>query len=151
MNDLNNKPMTDEQRARETAARALIAKYREYWPGSWPALPEALGLTDATIDAYAKASASTSLLTTIARQVDVRHLTDQQAYDLGYHNPCVPASSLVWVHQVNAFYCGQMDRQNQQPANCEYNPDDYDPETHEQKYQYRVTFTKDSLEGKIND
>ena len=33
--------MTD---MREAVARAIVTKYKEYWPGSWPAKPEALGL-----------------------------------------------------------------------------------------------------------
>jgi len=35
----------------ENAAKALIAKYREIWPGSWPAMPEAIQLATATLDA----------------------------------------------------------------------------------------------------
>ena len=48
--------------------------------------------------------------------------TEQLAYDLGYYNPALPPKRLAWEHltQVNAFYRGQLDRQNQQPQNPAY-------------------------------
>lgn len=59
--------------------------------------------------------------------------SDQACYDLGYDNPSVPARIYRWKHVVltNAYYCGQMDRQNQQPRNRKYDRVHYDPETHE--------------------
>ena len=38
--------MTD---MREAVARVIVTKYKEYWPGSWPAKPEALGLAEAAL------------------------------------------------------------------------------------------------------
>jgi len=40
------------EKALEAASKALVKKYREYWPGSWPAKPEADGLSKAAIDTY---------------------------------------------------------------------------------------------------
>lgn len=39
-------------KALEAASKALAKKYHEYWPGSWPAKPEADGLSKAAIDTY---------------------------------------------------------------------------------------------------
>jgi hypothetical protein len=39
-------------KALEAASKALVKKYHEYWPGSWPAKPEADGLSKAAIDTY---------------------------------------------------------------------------------------------------
>lgn len=33
-------------------AQALVKQHQQYWPGSWPALPEAQGLTNAVIKEY---------------------------------------------------------------------------------------------------
>ena len=35
----------------EIAARALIAEYKKIWPGEWPALPEAIRLAKAVLNA----------------------------------------------------------------------------------------------------
>ena len=54
---------------------------------------------------------------------------EQEAYDKGYDNPAVPIRCFPFHHlvDINAFHCGQMDAQNQQPRNREYRRDDYDP------------------------
>lgn len=44
--------MTLNNKALESASKALVRKYREYWPGSWPAQPEADGLSQAAITTY---------------------------------------------------------------------------------------------------
>ncbi len=58
-------------------------------------------------------------------------MTEQDIYDLGYDNPAKPARLIPWRHlvEVNAYHCGQMDRQNQQPRNRAYRREDYDPVT----------------------
>ena len=59
--------------------------------------------------------------------------TEQGCYDLGYDNPATPSRQFAWQHlvDVNAYRCGQMDRQNQQPRNRDYRREDYDPVTGE--------------------
>lgn len=37
------------EQMRERVARAIVTQYKKYWPGSWPAKPEALGLADAAL------------------------------------------------------------------------------------------------------
>lgn len=66
---------------------------------------------------------------------------DQAAYDLGYDNPAVPARQLTWRHLVfvNAYASGQADRQNQQPRNTSYRPEQYDPETFELKLPWEAS------------
>lgn len=62
---------------------------------------------------------------------DVR--TEQDAYELGYHNPSTPSHYFEWRHlvDVNAFHSGQLDSQNQNPMNREYRRADYEPDTGE--------------------
>jgi hypothetical protein len=60
-------------------------------------------------------------------------MNEQSAYDLGYDRPSLPSRSMQWHHVVdlNAFRCGQMDRQNNAPRNTNYERGDYDPITGE--------------------
>lgn len=60
-------------------------------------------------------------------------MTEQDAYNRGYDNPAKSSRDYAWQHvvDVNAFNCGKMDRQNQQPRNSEYCRDAYDPVTGE--------------------
>lgn len=56
---------------------------------------------------------------------------EQSIYNLGYDNPAKLHKHFAWHHvtELNAYHCGQMDRQNQQPRNSEYRREDYDPVT----------------------
>lgn len=54
--------MTLNPEALEKARAALIAKYKEFWPGEWPAAPEALALAQAAITAYLAALPRTDLV-----------------------------------------------------------------------------------------
>lgn len=60
--------------------------------------------------------------------------TDQQAYDAGYAEAGADPRK-DWPHLTfaNAYACGAMDRQNQQPRNPDYQPEDYDAGTWERK------------------
>lgn len=60
---------------------------------------------------------------------------EQACYDLGYENPAKHHRHFRWHHvvELNAYHCGQMDRQNQQPRNHSYARADYDPITGERK------------------
>lgn len=63
-----------------------------------------------------------------------RTISDEQtAYNLGYDNPSVSSREFTWLHLVvvNAFACGQSDRQNDQPRNLDYSHHQYDPGTFE--------------------
>ncbi len=55
-------------------------------------------------------------------------LTEQNAYDFGWINPSTPCKDWEFPHLIdaNAYTCGQIDRQNQQPRNSSYRRDDYD-------------------------
>jgi hypothetical protein len=59
--------------------------------------------------------------------------TEQGCYDLGYSNPARSHKDFKWVHVVdlNAYHCGQMDRQNHAPRNSDYRREEYDPVTGE--------------------
>jgi hypothetical protein len=59
--------------------------------------------------------------------------TEQGCYDLGYNNPAKSHQNFRWPHVVdlNAYHCGQVDRQNHAPRNHDYRRDDYDPVTGE--------------------
>jgi len=59
--------------------------------------------------------------------------TEQGCYDLGYDNPAKSSKDFSWGHlvDVNAYRCGQLDRQNLQPRNPKYDRQDYDPDTFE--------------------
>lgn len=58
---------------------------------------------------------------------------EQSIYNLGYDNPAKSHKHYRWNHvvELNAYHCGQMDRQNQQPRNGGYRREDYDPVTGE--------------------
>ena len=60
---------------------------------------------------------------------------EQACYELGYQNPSTLSRAWQWRHLafVNAFVCGQADRQNQAPMNPAYSYEGYDPETFERK------------------
>lgn len=66
---------------------------------------------------------------------------EQACYDLGWHNPSALARNFQWMHLtlVNAFTCGQTDRQNQAPRNQQYSREQYDPDTFE-RINHAVTF-----------
>jgi hypothetical protein len=59
--------------------------------------------------------------------------TEQECYDLGYSNPARSPREFSWQHltDVNAYRCGQLDRQNYAPRNQSYRREEYDPETFE--------------------
>lgn len=59
--------------------------------------------------------------------------TEQGCYDIGYSNPAKSHRGFKWTHVIdlNAYHCGQMDRQNHAPHNADYRRDDYDPVTGE--------------------
>ena len=59
--------------------------------------------------------------------------TEQDAYNIGYDNPAKSSRDFEWRHlvDVNAYRCGQLDRQNLAPRNSDYRREDYDPETFE--------------------
>lgn len=69
--------------------------------------------------------------------------TEQGCYDLGYENPARPSRDFAWQHlvDVNAYRCGQLDRQNHAPRNPNYRREDYDPETFERNAP-PILFTK---------
>jgi hypothetical protein len=52
--------------------------------------------------------------------------TEQGCYDLGYENPERSSRDFKWMHlvDVNAFRCGQLDRQNHAPRNPDYKRED---------------------------
>jgi hypothetical protein len=54
---------------------------------------------------------------------------EQSIYNLGYDNPATLHKRFAWRHvtELNAYRCGQMDRQNQHPRNSEYRREDYEP------------------------
>jgi len=59
--------------------------------------------------------------------------TEQECYDLGYDNPAKSMTEFSWPHLVfvNAYFCGQADRQNNVPRSLKYNDEDYDITTGE--------------------
>lgn len=61
--------------------------------------------------------------------------TEQGCYNLGYDNPSKSSRDFAWQHlvDVNAYHCGQMDRQNHAPRNRNYRREEYDPVTRERK------------------
>lgn len=63
-----------------------------------------------------------------------RWISDQQAYDVGYAEAGAdPRKDWPHITFANAYACGAMDRQNQQPRNQSYRREDYDPGTWERK------------------
>ena len=46
------KPFGTRALAMEAARKALVEKYKSYYPGEWPAKPEAAGLVEAAVTAY---------------------------------------------------------------------------------------------------
>jgi hypothetical protein len=69
--------------------------------------------------------------------------TEQECYDLGYSNPARSPREFSWQHltDVNAYRCGQLDRQNLHPRNPKYDCQDYDPDTFERNPP-PILFTK---------
>ena len=55
--------------------------------------------------------------------------TEQGCYDLGYESPKISSRDFEWMHlvDVNAFRCGQLDRQNHAPRNHNYKREDMTP------------------------